>query len=174
MPAERLHPFDVVLALRLARQAGTLSDLAKDLSVVPSQVHAAVNRLEFAGLIRPGSRETNRHALAEFIEHGVRYAFPVMPDAETTGVPTAHSAEPLSSEIDASDAFVWPTAKARDAVRGRGIVPLYGAAPKLRESDPETYRLVALVDAVRAGSPRERSLAIGHLRRALRMDDAAF
>ena len=169
----RLHPFDVVLALRLLRPVGTLVEIAHELSVVPSQVHAALRRLEFAGLIRPGTRATNRHALAEFLEFGVRYAFPARVGNEAVGVPTAHSAALLSAHISAVDAFVWPSPRAVGAIRGYAVQPLYAGAVGLREKSPETYQLVALVDALRVGNARERSLARLHLKDALSPGSAA-
>ncbi|HKS06879.1 MAG TPA: hypothetical protein VJR92_11235 [Gemmatimonadaceae bacterium] len=164
---ESLHPFDVVLAIRLARPAGTLAQLGEELAVVASRVHASLVRLQAAGLVRPGTRETNRLALIEFLEHGVRYAFPGAIGREALGIPTAHSAEILASEIDASDALVWPATDADSPVRGYSIAPLYPGATQLPRTSPETYRIVALVDALRVGGSRERALAAKHIRNAL-------
>ena len=108
----KTHGFDIVLAIRLLRASSTLAALAEELAVAPSQVHASLKRLSIAGLIRPGTRETNRHCLSEFIEHGIRYAFPTQVGRPARGIPTSHSAPLLSGQIDSSDAFVWPAANA--------------------------------------------------------------
>lgn len=170
--AYRLSPLDLVVAIRLLRPAGTIAAIAADLGVVPSQVHSALKKARLAGLVRPDSNQANRHSLAEFIGHGVRYAFPCRPGTEARGVPTAHSAHPLADDIDAAEAYVWPAAKEPGAVRGLAITPLYPGAVRLRTTSPETYRMLALVDALRVGQARDRALALQHLKRALQSDVA--
>jgi hypothetical protein len=155
----KLHGFDVVLAIRLLKPAGTLAELADELAVVPSQIHASAKRLEIAGLVRPGTRNTNRHALHEFIEHGVRYAFPARTGRRARGIPTSHSAPLLAEHLDSDDAFVWPAANVPGAVSGLSVAPLYAKAPALAKSSPEMYRAVSLVDAFRVGGARERAIA---------------
>lgn len=153
---ERTGPFDVVVALRLTSPAGTLVEIADELGVVPSQVHAAIRRLAASGLLRPGVRATNPRALTEFLVHGIRYAFPAVKGPLALGVPTAYSAPPLSTEVDAIDVVVWPAARHPAAVQGFSIAPLYKAAPKLIERSPATYRLLAVTDALRLAEPRTR------------------
>lgn len=163
----RLHPFDLVLALRLLRPTSTFAPLAEELAVAPSQVHAALQRLHLASLLRPDSRDANPRALAEFVLSGARYVFPAHRGALTEGVPTAYSAEPLASRVDAVDAVVWPAPKESAAIRGFGVTPLYAKAPALRRTSPETYTLLTLVDALRIGDARLRNLAREELERAI-------
>lgn len=152
----RLAPLDVVVALRLTYEAGTLAELADELGVVPSQIHAATRRLQLAGLLRPGLRAANARALAEFVIHGVRYAFPVAKGPLSVGLATAYSAPPLAAEIDALDVVVWPAPNLPGAVQGFSLAPLYRAAPVLKERAPRTYQLLAVTDALRLGDPRTR------------------
>lgn len=159
MRIRRTHPFDIALGLRLLRPAGTIAQLAAEMAVAPSQVHAALGRLADAGLVRPDGRSANARALGEFVLLGVRYAFPASRGALTTGVPTAYSAPALASVVDATDVVVWPQAGAKDAVRGFALAPLYRRAARLPETSPETYRLLTLVDALRIGDPRTRNAA---------------
>lgn len=160
MPKQiRLHPFDVVLGLRLLRPAGTLVPLAEELAMAPSQIHAALTRLAAAGLLRPGTRSANPRALSEFVLSGVRYAFPATRGPLADGIPTAYSAPPLAHSVDAIDVVVWPAPAAATTVRGFSIAPLYAKAHRLVESSPETYQLVALTDALRIGDARIRNLA---------------
>ncbi|HVH40194.1 MAG TPA: hypothetical protein VM764_09225 [Gemmatimonadaceae bacterium] len=167
MAADRTHPFDVVVALRLLTPSTTLAATAAELAVAPSQVHASLGRLEGAGLLKPGTRSTNTRALGEFILFGVRYAFPALRGRLVAGVPTAHSAPALAGEIDAVDVVVWPAPLDRDAVRGFSIKPLYAKAPRLVSASPGTYRLLTLVDAMRLGDPRSRNAARAQLEQAL-------
>jgi hypothetical protein len=131
-------------------------------------VHAALRRLELAGLLKPEQRAANPRALAEFLLAGVRYAFPAQRGALVDGVPTAYSAPALAAEYDALDVVVWPAPKHPLAVRGFALTPLYPKAPALVEQSPETYRLLTLVDALRIGDPRVRNVARAELERALR------
>lgn len=165
--AARTQPFDLVLGLRLLGPAGTLSAIAEELNVAPSQVHSALGRLHAAGLLKPDARATNPRALGEFLLFGARYAFPASRGALALGVPTAYSAAPLSALIDAVDVLVWPAPRCPDPVRGFALVPLYSGAIALRETSPETYRLLTLVDALRIGDPRIRSVARESLEGAL-------
>ena len=159
----RLKPIDVVVALRLAEvPEEKYADLGAALGVSPSVTHASVRRLRHAGLLRPESRTVNRLALLEFVEHGVRYAFPARPAAEVRGVPTAHAAAPLADRIVAEDALVWPDAAGNR--RGRGVVPLYPQAVGLPARSRALYESVALVDAIRVGRARERRMAVELLR----------
>lgn len=167
MLSARLHPFDVVLGLRLLTEAGTMGQIAEELAVAPSQVHASLRRLEFAGLVRADARSTNPRALGELILFGIRYVFPAARGPLTDGIPTAYSAQPLSQEIDAIDVVVWPTRPDADTVRGFGVAPLYRQAPQLVATSPTTHRLLTLVDAMRLGDPRARDRARSHLEKAL-------
>ena len=161
--ASQTRPFDIVVALRLIRPAGTLAAIGDELAASPSQVHAALRRLTDAGLLKPESRATNPRALLDFLLGGVRYAFPAHRGPLRDGVPTAYSAPPLNASVDAIDVVVWPAASQGDVVRGFSVTPLYRRAPLLRERSPETYQLLTVVDALRLGDPRLRP----HARTAL-------
>ena len=165
--AGHLKPVDVVVALRLADAPDTTyQHLADALGVSPSMAHGSVRRLREAGLVRPDRRAVNRLALLEFLEHGVRYAFPARPGSTVRGVPTAHAAPPLVDRIVAEDALVWPAAAG--PATGRAVVPLYPRAVELPQRSHELYQSVALVDAIRVGRARERRLAVEQLRRRLK------
>ena len=159
MRADRTLPFDVVLAVRLAHPAGTMMSLAEELAVVPSQIHASLTRLQGAGLLRPTGRATNTRALGEFLNYGLRYAFPARRGSLALGVPTAHSAPALAPKIDAVDVVVWSAPDAPAAVQGFAVAPLYAGAPNLVTTSPETYRVLTVVDALRLGDRRSRGFA---------------
>lgn len=159
----RLGPFDVVAALRLTTEAGTLAQIAEELGVVPSQVHSTLRHLSTAGLLRPGSRGTNTRALLEFLVHGIRFVFPAPKGPLVSGVPTAYSAPPLSAELDAIDVVVWPAPLHPAAVQGFSIAPLYRAAHTLLDRAPSTYRLLAITDALRLDDARVRVIAAARL-----------
>jgi len=100
----------------------------------------------------------NIQALEEFLIHGIKYAFPPERGGMTRGLPTAHAAEPLSHNLTQEDpAPVWPFD--RGPKRGYAFMPLYKRAPEAALKDPDLYQLLALVDAIRDGTARERELA---------------
>jgi hypothetical protein len=133
--------------------------MAADLGLSPSQVHAALKRLERSRLITPSTNEAQLRAVEEFLVHGVKYAFPAVRGEATRGMPTAYAAPPLNAAIAAGGDLppVWPGADG--AVRGLTLEPLHKAAPKAAKRDPVLYELLALIDALRDGRARERKLA---------------
>jgi hypothetical protein len=161
--APQTRPFDIVVAARLLAPGGTLTELADELAASASQVHAALGRLELAGLLRPDQRRTNPRAFFDFALGGLRYAFPAVRGPLANGVPTAYSAEPLNLTVDAMDVVVWPAPNVVGAVRGFSIIPLHTRASVLRDRAPDTYRILSVLDALRLGEVRLRS----HARTAL-------
>ena len=53
---------------------------------------------------------------------------------------------------------MWPHVTGTE--RGQGLAPIHDKMPTAALADPSLYRLLALADLVRAGTARERSLAI--------------
>jgi hypothetical protein len=77
----QLKPQDVVVLLKLVRygeQRPTYSEMAKELFLSASEVHAGVQRARQARLLHGvGTREVpNKSALEEFLIHGLKYAVP--------------------------------------------------------------------------------------------------
>ena len=106
-------------------------------------------------------------SLLEFILHGLKYVFPAEPGPLCRGMPTAHSAPPLSGQIVSSenDQYVWPSNEGE--VRGQAIEPIYESVPKAARKDPQLYEMLALIDALRVGRARERKIAVEELTRRL-------
>ena len=160
-----LRPVDIGVALRLEHQPGELyADLAAALGLSLSVVHGSVRRLQFSGLLLPSARRVNRSALLEFLVAGVRYAFPVSLGAQVRGVPTAGSFVLLKGLPQGLDA-VWPMAEGQ--VRGPALAPLYKGAPVAALRDERLHQLLALVDVMRVGQPRDRKAGAAALRNVL-------
>ena len=154
-----LKPQDVLVALKLAVSRGphTYAELAAELSLQASQVHAAVKRLKHAGLVGDEWR-VRRRSLSEFLRYGVPYCFPPERGPLGRGMPTAHAAAPLADKIKSDDvAPVWPTPEGN--VRGEALSPIHKAAPAAAAQDEKLYQALALVDAIRAGKAREKEIA---------------
>ncbi len=172
-----LKPQDVVVVLKLLGfpERPPFSQIAKELSLSVSEVHAAVKRAQAAHLLHGpemGDRPI-RKALEEFLIHGLKYVFPAHHGGMTRGLPTSHAAEPLRRYIRAGDEPfpVWPDPNG--PTRGLAFEPLYGNVPKAAKQDPHLYELLALVDAIRDGRVRERKIAEKELVRRLRAKEQA-
>lgn len=164
MRPQTLSPLDIVVALRLAQVPGALyAQLSHDLGIGLSQAHASVARLSKARLLSPRKRQVNRRALLEFLEHGVKYAFPAELKREAIGVPTAYAGPPLANKLVFDEPIVWPSL--RGNAEGPAIDPLYPQAIFLPERCPELYEALTVVDALRIGRAREQKLAVQELER---------
>jgi DNA-binding Lrp family transcriptional regulator len=165
-----LQPLDVPVALALlGHPRSTYPDISRRLHISLSTAHAAVKRLQSAGLVaRFGGRlRVDRTGLEEFLVHGGRYAFPAQRERKKRGVPTAHAAPVLTHDRDADvEPVVWPSS--RGSVIGAAITPLIPSAPIIAEESRELYDLLALVDALRVGTARDREAAKTLLARRLR------
>ena len=112
-----------------------------------------------------GVGAVNRHALLEFLEHGVRYAFPAVAGATVRGVPTAHAGPVFAEVMESEDPLVWEDTQG--TVEGRALTPLLPRAGQLAQRAPATYALLTAVDALRVGRAREREVARRYLRTVL-------
>jgi gentisate 1,2-dioxygenase len=152
---------DIVILLKLLLVEGSewrYAALAQSLQMSSSTVFAALNRATIAGLYHKNSKTIHREALLEFLFFGLKYVFPVEVGKLVKGIPTAHSALPLSQFIVSElDIYVWKSAYG--TIRGQSIEPLYETVPQLVQTDPALYELLALTDALRVGKAREKQLA---------------
>lgn len=165
-----LQPLDIPVALALlGRPQSTYPDLARRLHISLSTAHSSVKRLQWAGLVTRlrGFLRVDREGLEEFLVHGVRYAFPAQRERSKRGVPTAYAAPVLARDVDADvEPVVWPSS--RGSVVGAAITPLIPSAPSIAEESSELYDLLALVDALRVGTARDREAAEAQLAARIR------
>jgi hypothetical protein len=162
-----MSPLDVVVLAKLCmlKAPTTQVALARDLYLSQSEISKSMARSTYAGLLVEAAQQVMRQAFYEFLKYGIRYAFPQQPGPVVAGVPTAHSAAPLSGQILSEEPYVWPSAFGK--VRGHGIAPLYPKAVDAALRDPELYEVLALIDALRIGRARERNLAAEELNKRL-------
>lgn len=164
-----IKPQDIVVGLKLALAAENESyaALAKALGMSASEVHAAVGRLAEARLLEADSRKVRRKPFVEFLLHGVPYAFPASVGEMTRGVPTAWAAPAMAGKVAVTEneAPIWPEPNGNR--KGLAVDPLYRTVPAAAANDPALYDLLALVDAVRLGRARERTMAANQIERRL-------
>ena len=164
-----MKPQDILVALKIMLQGWprTYAKLGEDIGMSADGAHKAVQRANRAGLVNREAEWANKHAIAEFLIHGVKYVFPVDPGPMSRGMPTSYGVEPLAGEIShgENDIPVWPDPDG--TVRGWTLTPLCRSAPVAAKRDPQLYEWLALVDAIRCGRAREREAAVRIIRNRL-------
>ena len=169
-----LKPQDVVVALKLLEypKGGRppISQIAVELALSASEVHAALKRGHAAQLLLPselGGGPALKN-IEEFLVHGIRYAFPPERGGPTRGLPTSYAAPPLNRLVSVGSELppVWPHLEGE--TRGVEFKPLYGKVPYAALKDPFLYECLALVDALREGRAREHQIAMRELRARLK------
>ena len=175
---------DIGLLLKLVclqkREADHYGDLAQRYSVralahetgiSKSQVSLALQRCFKVGLAKRdrkfGVPRANTKGLFEFIAYGLRYVFPAEPGVVTRGIATSLGAPVLKGQLMSAGELVPVWADAQGDTKGQAVSPLFHSVTYAVRKDDELYALLALVDAVRLGLPRERNLAIEMIRQRL-------
>ncbi len=161
-----MRPQDVVILLKIAAKGNKdwqMKDIGNELGISASEISESLNRSYYAGLISNDKKTLMKMSLLDFLQYGLKYVFPQRPGPIVRGMPTAYSAAPLSELIMSNEAVVWPYEEG--TCRGQSIEPLYQGVPLACENDPKLYELLALVDALRIGKARERTIAIEEIKK---------
>lgn len=166
-----MRPQDVVILLKIVLLGDTpwrYSDISAALTISQSEVAEALNRSKQARLVDASKRKVFRSSFLEFLSYGLKYVFPAQPGSVVRGIPTAHSAKPLSELIMSEEMYVWPSPVGN--TRGQAVSPLYPNVIQAIRHDPELYEMLALLDAVRVGRAREQKIAIEELRKRIMIE----
>lgn len=173
-----LKPQDICVLLKIVAvgpSPWSYSQLAYELGMSASEVHAGVRRAADAGLLRvdEGWGIPQPLALDELLVHGVRYVWPAEHLGPALGVTTGAWAAPLQGRFTdlTEPPLVWPDPQGE--VRGSGVVPLYKSVPVAVKRDARLYELLALVDAIRLGPAAVRTVAVQELRIRLGTEQVA-
>ena len=161
-----LKPQDIFIMLKLVAwnsSEWSYPALSHELSMSASEVHAGIKRAAAARLMDMDRKMPVKSSLLEFLIHGVKYAYPPDRGGIARGMLTGYAAQPLRDLIMQPDEPppVWPDPEGQE--RGYEFSPLYSSVPAACRVDPKLYELLALVDAIRDGSARERKIAIKEL-----------
>lgn len=163
-----MRPQDIVVLLKILSMKNREwrnIDLASALHISPSEISEALNRCMIARLIDSKKRSVHINSFKEFLIYGLKYVFPVEPGKMVKGIPTAHSAPPISNHISSGDdKYVWSSNSGK--VRGQAIEPLY-KLPDNIVNDQLFYELLVIIDTIRVGRAREISIAIKELENRL-------
>ncbi len=155
-----LKPQDVLVLLKiflLNRDHYSIREISNATKISISEVHSAIKRCQKSNLINPLNRRVLKAQMSEFIIHGLKYVFPAELGTLSRGLPTAHSAKPLSNLISSENCYVWPYSKGE--IRGTSILPLYKSVTEAVQEDQKLYEFLALIDALRIGRARELKIA---------------
>ena len=142
--------------------------LQASLGISKSEIASALKRCQQTGLLRIDTStqlpRVNSKALLGFIEHGLRYVFPVKPAEIVRGIPTRFYAHVMQGTLMSGGDLihVWPDAYGNR--KGQSITPLFRTVPGAVKKDPRLYEYLALIDAIRLGNAREANLANQMLR----------
>jgi hypothetical protein len=138
----------------------TYRSLADDLHVPHPVVQRALARAQAADLYTPEARRVHVPHFQEFAVHALRFVVPAELGSIVPGVPAAWAAEPVSRGIRSAGEElppVWPYA--RGEIRGQALGPLHPAAPQAVGGWPELGQLLSILDSLRAGDVRVRTVA---------------
>jgi hypothetical protein len=162
-----LKPQDVLVVLQLATLKNRATnigfvDLSTALGLSLGAVHASFARAKNAGLIALSNNKTRTtDKLLPFLTHGVPICFYAERGEITRGIPTGIHAPILEKQALAEQAdvpVVWPHPDG--TVRGETLQPLYKTVPRIAKTNRDLYDLLALVDVLRAGRPKEKAAVI--------------
>jgi hypothetical protein len=169
-----VSPSDIYVLAGLASHdppEWTFRAVADRLAVPVPLVQRALERAAGAGLYDPVSKRVHRANLDDFLRHAVRFVAPGALGALEPGVPAAWAAPPMSRLIhEAGDLPppVWPSADG--LVRGRSLDPLHKSAVEATAADTRLAELLSVIDSLRAGDVRIRSVAAQQIRPLLSRD----
>ena len=177
-----LKPQDIVILLKIlsmltlpkSDRAGLLSQnkLANYLCMSPSEINAGIKRLVISGLLGEVlKKDVNQSkiiflpikaAVDECLISGVKYFLPAQLGSYTRGIATSYAAPIFKKLIVIGDdpIPVWPYGEGDQ--RGLALEPLYSSVPQSLAKYPDQlfYEMLVLIDAIRTGRARERSIAI--------------
>lgn len=159
---------DIVILLKLVSlkdQPWQYRDLAAELYMPLSEISVSLRRSDRAGLFNMETRKVFRQSLMEFLQYGLRYVFPVAPEAMVTGTATAHSHPFYKQFFSAELEYAWPDEEG--SIRGLCIEPLHPNVPKAARKDDVLYKLLASVDILRVGRVRELAMALEELKKVI-------
>ncbi len=132
--------------------------------VSKSQISLSLSRMYDVGLAKVDRKlqvpKTNTKALLEFIAYGIRYVFPAKEGVIGRGIATSIAAPVLRGKLMTSGELQPVWSNPRGNTKGMLIEPLHPKVFLAVQQDAQLYAMLALVDAIRIGHPRERNLAV--------------
>lgn len=167
-----MREVELLVVLRLATwpsSTWTYKALSDSLGLAYARTHGAVAGAARCRLFDLPGKRIQHAALLEFLEHGVKYAFPAEAGEAAIGIRTGPDAMPMREQLARTHApiRVWP-APFLGSTEGACITPLHRVVPEATRQDLAFYEIMALVDVLRLNeSARQVNLAMDLLRARL-------
>lgn len=160
----QLKPQDIVVAVKLlvlpyTNSKWSFHTLGKSLGMGHNQAHLAYKRLVMCDLVTNEFRRPIKKNLLEFCVSGIRYVFPPKWLGKQNGIPTSISGPRLKEKILSDENIVWPAKRYKQAMPGQGLAPLHASVVIAATSDPKCYEILSVIEALRSGRARERTMA---------------
>lgn len=162
-----MRPLDIVVLLKiLSCDVGwTYGSLSSSLFVSVPAISASLERSAIVCLIDENKNRVFRPALMEFIQYGLRYVFPLQKGGVVKGIPTAHAHPVFQKRFVFEQTYVW--AHPDGKTEGVSILPLCVNGVKAALYDDQLYKMLAAVDMIRGGRPREVKVAVDELQKTI-------
>lgn len=151
----------------------SVRNLAEITGISKSQISLSLNRMYDVGLAKTDRKlrvpKVNTRALLDFFAFGLRYVFPAKPAELTRGIATSIAAPVLQGQLMTSGEIppVWEHPKG-NTIKGLKVEPLHPNVFQAISNDRHLYAMLALVDSIRMGNPRERNYSLELLEPLLR------
>lgn len=163
-----MRPQDIAILMKIIAIGNSdwrLTDLSNSMFISLSEISESLNRSRIAELIDYNKNNVNRQNLFEFLEHGIKYVFPVEPGSIVKGIPTAHSHPFMKKHFNSELNYVWR--EPMGDFMGLVIDPFYPKQVEAIKLDPKFYKLLALIDVIRVGRVREKKIAVLELHKII-------
>lgn len=169
----------ILIRLLLAQKRGEVGgyqSLSVWTGVSLSECHAAVGRLARAGLVQSDlagssagfSWVVSASLSREFLEHALKFIFPLQVGAEQRGILTGTQVPGVNEKpagVIESEKWVWPSAVGE--TRGMAVIPIYRSVPKAALQDADLHQAMAALDLARSSQARLRRLGLEWLQTRL-------
>ncbi len=160
-----LKPQDTLLVLKYwslnqSEMGSSVRSISEAIGISASEVSKGSKRLISSHLVveRSGRMFAEKGALVEWLNYGVRYAYPQENTGYGRGMATSWNCPVLVSEVSAPiPPLVW--AVPAGEVEGAIIKPIHNSVPLAASRDEGLYRIMSIVEAIRGGKPRELAIA---------------
>lgn len=169
MERKLIRPQDVLVLSKLIEMKNSdfkQLELALELGISQAEIVHSLKRLELVGLYNKKNKSINKLSIIEFIEHAIKFIFPIEMKAYSRGIGTNESSEFLKGKISRPEGvdYVWPSEKGKQ--RGIVVTPLYHSVPSVVENNKILKKILNIIDIFRGStSVRVKKIASTELRK---------
>ena len=157
-----IKPQDILLLLKLIASPGlSQNSLSLELEISQAEISHGLKRLKASALLN-AEGQPHIESCLEFLVHGLRYVFPPQFGTPSIGIPTAFAHPEFKYvKYDKNQIYIWPYAEGK--IRGIALLPIYDTFPQACLRDEKLYKIASLIEMLRAGKSREKTIAFHEL-----------